>query len=226
MQHRKYSGRIDYIDFKRGCLGQEWFTVTVQPDGARTLRAFCEVAKSDLVRDVTLSLDGQWLPTDCFVRLVKGGKFLGSGWFRFTDRGIECESYTPDAGRVSQVIDTGQRVRIFACHPLMTDGWQTRQFDHGRPEKTQIVRPWAHPSPLPDGSTGPMAGIGQKTIEYVGEEEIEVPAGRFRCRRYNLHVSNPANPPMITWVHGEDSQLIKMHWALREFDYVLAAYDR
>ncbi len=226
MDHRKYGGRIDYMDPKLGRLGQEWFTVTVQPDGCRTLRAFCQVDKSDLLRDVTYSMDGQWRPLDCFVRLEQKGKFTGSGWFHFTDTAIECETFTADAGRVSQRVELGTRLKIFASHPLITDGWQCKMFDHKNPEKVQVIAPWAHPSPLPDGSTGPMTGVGIKKLEYIGEEEIEVPAGRFKCRRYDIHASNPANPPMNTWVHGDDYQLVKMHWSLRQFDYVLAEYNR
>lgn len=225
MDHRKYSGRIDYMDPKLGRLGQEWFTVTVQPNGSRTLRAFCEVGKSDLIRDVTYSMDGDWRPLDCFVRLEQKGRFVGSGWFRFTDTSVECEAVTADAGRVSQAVALGTRAKIFASHPLVTDGWQCRLFDHARADRIQTITPWAHSSPLPDGSTGPMIGMGSKTIEYQGEEEIEVPAGRFKCRRYDLHASQPGSPPLITWVHGDDYQLVKMHWALRQFDYVLAEYQ-
>ena len=221
MNYRTYSGRIEYRDYDRGENGREWFWVTVQPDGRRTMRAICEMEDPGLLRDVTVSVNAQWHPEDCFIRLVKKNAFVGSGWFRFTDNAIECESYTADAGRISQVIAVESRVRIFACHPLMADGWQTSQFDHKSKEKKQTIRPWAHPSPLPDGSTGPLAGVGFKVMEYKGEEDVTVPAGTFRCRRYDLTASNPANPPLLTWVTGDDCQLVRLRWDVLKSDYVL-----
>lgn len=170
---------------------------------------------------MTYSLDGAWRPLDCYVRLMKDGAFLGVAWFRFSDHAIECEAFTADAGRISQNIETGARIRIFASHPLVTDGWQTTQYDHNRDERVQVVTPWAHSPPLPDGGSGPLAGTGQKAIEYFGEEKVTVPAGTFLCRRYDLHASYPGRPPIQTWVHGDDHQLVKMHWALRPADYVL-----
>lgn len=224
MKHRNYRGRIDYFDQKTGLNGREWFTVTVQPDGSRTMRCHCEMDDPELLRDVTLSVNARWEPEDCFIRLVKKSQFVGSGWFRFTDRAIECETFMADAGRVSQTIEVESRVRIFACHPLMADGWQTSQFDHSRAERVQTVRPWAHPSPLPDGSTGPLAGVGFKTMEYKGEEDVTVPAGTFRCQRYDLTASDPTKPPLITWVHGKDHQLVRLRWDVLNADYQLAEF--
>ena len=225
MKHRRYQGRIDYFTDGKGNQGREWFSVTVQPDGSRTMRCVCEMDEQELLRDVTLSVNPKFEPLDCFIRLTKKQEFVGSGWFRFTDRTIECETFMADAGRISQIIELETRVRIFACHPLMADGWQTSQFDHTRPERKQTVRTWAHPSPLPDGSTGPLAGVGFKTMEYIGEEEVTVPAGTFKCRRYDLTASKPGAPPLITWVTGNDHQIVKLRWDLVNHDYTLTEFS-
>ena len=222
MPHRTIRGRIDYIRDDAGVSGREWFTVTVQPNGERTLRAHCEMDDVNLLRDVVQTVDANWLPVDSFVRLTKDGAFIGGAWFRFTDRAVECEAYTVAEGRVSQVIETGERVRIFASHPLMTDGWQCAAFDRASSETTQTIAPWANSSPRPDGGSGPLAAVGHKIIDYVGEETLSVPAGRFDCRHFRLHASNPEAPPLETWVTGEDSQLVRLRWDLLESEYVLA----
>ena len=85
MAHSTYRGKIVYLTDGVGEEGREYFTVTVQPDGSRTLRAQCEMDNDGLLRDVIYSLDGQWQPEECFVRLTIGGKFQGSAVFRFTD---------------------------------------------------------------------------------------------------------------------------------------------
>ncbi len=225
MKHRSFRGRIDYIRDGAGNSGREWFSVTVQPNGNRTLRAQCEMDDIGLLRDVVQTLDGDWLPVDSFVRLTKDGEFMGAGWFRFFDRHVECEAVTAAEGRVSQRIETQGRARILASHPLMTDGWQCAAFDHASDERTQIIKPWVNSSPRPDGGSGPLAAVGEKIIDYVGEETITVPAETFDTRHYRLHASQPEVPALETWVFGEDYQFAKMRWDLLSSDYVLAEYQ-
>ena len=69
MKHRTIRGKILYPDNDTGETGREWFTITVQPDGRRTLRAQCEMDDRGLLRDVIYSVDTDWYPLDCFVRL-------------------------------------------------------------------------------------------------------------------------------------------------------------
>ena len=225
MRHRTYRGRIDYVHRSDGDIGREWFSVTVQPNGDRTLRAHCEMDDVELLRDVVQTLDGDWLPVDVFVRLTQHGRFVGSGWFNFEEDGIQCESVTADAGRVSQWMPTEGRVRLFASHPLSADGMQCAGYDHGSDERIQTIRPWANPSPRPDGASGPIAAVGKKVIEYVGEEEITVPAGTFETRHYLLHPSRPDWTPLETWVTGPDYVFVKLSWDVTGADYVLAELE-
>jgi len=83
MKHRTYRGRIDYIHDDIGERGREWFTVTVQPDGTRTLRSHCEMDDTRILRDVVYTVDRAWLPIDSYVRLTVEEKLMGSAWFRF-----------------------------------------------------------------------------------------------------------------------------------------------
>lgn len=225
MHTRSARGRIDYIRDGKGVSGREFFSVTVSQSGDRTLRAQCEMDDIGLLRDVIQTVSKDWFPRDSDVRLAQHGKFMGVGWFRCDATGIACEAFTLAEGRVTQRVETGRPVRIIASHPLMTDGWQCAAFDHARSDRIQTVEPWANTSPRPDGGSGPMIGIGTKVIEYVGEERITVPAGTFSTRHYRLIASNPATPPLETWVMGDDSQFVKMRWDLLRSDYVLAEYQ-
>ena len=225
MHQRVYRGRIDYVRDGKGVMGHEWFTVTVSQSGDRTLRAQCEMNDIGLLRDVVQTVGKDWLPRDSYVRLAQHGKFVGVGWFRCDATGIEGEVFTLAEGRISQRVETGRPVRIFASHPLMTDGWQCASFDHAAPQTTQTIEPWANSSPRPDGGSGPQIGIGKKVIEFVGKERITVPAGTFDTRHYRLLPSNPKNPPLETWVMGDDSMFVKMRWDLLSSDYVLAEYS-
>ena len=50
--HRHYRGKMLYLTDGVGEMGREFFSVTVQPDGERTLRAQCEMDDDRLLRDV------------------------------------------------------------------------------------------------------------------------------------------------------------------------------
>ena len=94
--HRSIRGTIAYTSNKPERKGQErgreYFMINVHGDGRRSVIAHCEIDdRPSVMRDITYSLDGDWMPTDCFVRLTVDDRFMGSGWFRFADRFAECD---------------------------------------------------------------------------------------------------------------------------------------
>lgn len=67
VRHSLRQGRLDYRAehprFPDGRMGYEEWTVTTHDDGARVLRARCELHDFDtLVRDVLQSVDAEWHP--------------------------------------------------------------------------------------------------------------------------------------------------------------------
>ena len=81
--HRRIRGKLHYTSDKPGRKGvergREYFTITVNGDGRRTLRAYTEIDDApNVMRDVTLSLRPDWKPSDAFVRIsvtdwIEGG---------------------------------------------------------------------------------------------------------------------------------------------------------
>lgn len=128
---RTYRARIAYIHdgtagesgrepapFERG---REWVSVSVSPDGSRTLSARCEMDDSQVERHVVYAVDARWRPLDASIRLSVRGAFTGSGWFRFAEDMAECETLMVDGGRVSQRIgrrpgEQGARAKSFGAH--------------------------------------------------------------------------------------------------------------
>jgi hypothetical protein len=130
MPHRTIRGTLAYTSEKPERKGQERgrerFTMTIHADGRRTLRALSEIDDPPpVLRDVTLSVGSDWKPTDCFVRLSVGDRFMGSSWFRFSDREVECEGYTAQEGRISQRVILDAPLRVFGTHPIAADAWLT-----------------------------------------------------------------------------------------------------
>jgi len=105
--HRSVRGTIPYLSHKPDRYlqerGREYFHIGVHSDGKRTIITHCEIDdRPSVMRDITYSVDEQWLPMDYFVRITVGDRFMGSGWFRFQPGHTECETFTALEGRVSQ----------------------------------------------------------------------------------------------------------------------------
>jgi len=132
--HRSVMGKVLYTSKKPDRLnqerGREYFRIDVHADGTRTCTAHCEIDdRPSVMRDITYSLDADWMPTDCFVRLSVGSKFMGSGWFRFHPQYAECETWTSLEGRVSQRMDIATPLLTFQNHAIACDAWHLRLID-------------------------------------------------------------------------------------------------
>jgi hypothetical protein len=224
MQQRRYWGLIDYTQYDGLNIGREWFNVTVAPDGARTVRALCQLDDREIQRDVIYSVDGAWRPLDAAVRLSVADRFQGSSWFYFSDDHLECEGMTAQLGRFSQSIQVQRRPDIFAPHPLICDGWQAAAFAKGGPAVQHFLS--SHCSPNLHGGSGPMAGVTGKKLEYLGEQSLTVAAGEFTASHFMIHPEEDEAKgfPLEFWVHGEDRLLIKLRWDLLKAEYTLREY--
>ncbi len=211
--HRTVRGTIRYTSKKPERLdeerGREYFTINVHGDGKRTCIAHCEIDdRPSVMRDITYSLDEDWYPMDCFVRLAVNDRFMGSGWFRFGPDFAECETYTSLDGRVTQRMATQGRLKTFQNHAIVCDAWHMRLFDLNKAgEGVQSIDEMLLSSPDHRGATGPMLfriGFG---VEYIGEEAIEVEAGKFDSLHFRF-VSAPglpeAHPPYDIWCTNDE----------------------
>ena len=145
IDHTVVRGVIAYTSKKPERLdqerGREFFTITKYGWGGRTIGVHTEIDdRPSVMRDATYTVDENWMPQDCFVRLTVGDKFMGTGWFKFHDDYTECETYTALEGRVSQRMDHKHGpLKSFQNHAIACDSWH---FFPLRPE--QRSRPAKH----------------------------------------------------------------------------------
>ena len=154
--HRSARGTIAYLSHKPDRYlqprGREYFHIDVHSDGQRTITAHCEIDdRPSVMRDITYSLDAQWLPLDCFVRITVGDRFMGSGWFKFQHGYTECETFTATEGRVSQRMEhRNAPLRTFQNHAIACDAWHLRLYDRskgpGHPGHRRVPALVARPS--------------------------------------------------------------------------------
>jgi hypothetical protein len=194
---RNVRGKIVYIGDENNERGREWFSYSYRKDGQITLRAYCEMDDIQVERDVTYTMDSKFRPLDCFVRLSVGGKFLGTGLIRVSDTEAECDVYNTTFGHVHQIVKTPTRATRLGAHPLANDALQMTAYDHSRSEKVQTSNDITlSSSPLLDGASGPMIGMGNtSTVEYIGPEKVTTPAGTFDTHHYRIPAIGGAAHP-------------------------------
>lgn len=220
MKHKTIEGKILYTSKKPGregeVRGREDFRFTHHTDGKRTLRATCELEDPDptVLRDIVYSLDENDMPMDCFVRLTIGDEFMGAGFFRITEGFVECESYGPEIGRLSQRVPIVGSYDGFGTHPIVGDAYITKKMDRSRGPHKRNLRTFL-PSPDHRGATPPMISETNIQLEYVGEETVTVQAGTFEAYHYRFSdedggmvgLSGEAHPEYDVWVTADDDAI-------------------
>lgn len=164
-----------------------------------------------MLRDVVFAMDEHRQPMDCTVRLVVGDKFNGSGWFRFGKSAIECESYGPSIGRVSQRVELVTPIDGFGTHPVVADAFFLSGFDWSTIKRRTMSM--YLPSPDLRGATPPVLAPVKIDVEYVGEETVTVKAGTFATKHFRyLDVGDSGfssqHPPYDVWVTADDDAVM------------------
>lgn len=213
MRHRTFSGRINYLDGDGAETGREWFTVTVQPDGVRTMRAMCEMDEYRLLRDCTITVNPSWQPIDAFLRVSIQEKVVGSSWFYFDEDSATCEGHTANEGRLSQYFKLPERAQRFGTHPLTGDAWEVVRFRHQRANGGALsTAPRFSSSLLSNGGSGPLLTPSRSPergpahfaqAEFIGYEQTTTQMGVFNTE----HIKTTFGPgdEMDTWAMGEDA---------------------
>jgi hypothetical protein len=216
MKHRIIEGRLAYTSKKPEKLDQprgfETFMFTRHSDGKVTLRAHCEIDEPEptVMRDIIYSLDEHNKPMDLHVRLTVGDRFMGSGWMRFDGETIECESFGPSIGRLSQQVKAELPIDGFGTHPIVADGYMlgARKWRDVERYKFNCYLP----SPDHRGATPPMIAHVRIDGVYLGKETVTVKAGTFACNHFQFVDDGNAgmagaHPPYDLWITDDEDAI-------------------
>lgn len=221
MHHRSVAGRIVYTSKKPHMLdqerGREEFRFTRHKDGGVIMRAYCEIEEPEpkVLRDIVYALSADGVPQFLHVHLTVDDELMGSGWLRHDERTgvVECESFGPSIGRLSQRFATNGPIDGFGTHPVVGDGYLTRCMDVSKGPHRREVRVFV-PSPDHRGATPPMVSEVRIGLEYVGEEQKTVAAGTFDCRHYRYiddvgpGMGGKTHPTYDMWVTADDDSVL------------------
>jgi hypothetical protein len=197
-------GRVDYIARATGDIwGFEDWSITRGADGLRVFSAHCEMrfGNDEVVRDNTLSVHPDFHPHDAYVRIMNKGAVTGTGWFRFSDSEAECESWSVEAGRISQRYPIERPTRGFGVHAVQGDGWLAATFPYDKgPGHTQFFGRNLIHSLHHFGATGPFIHTTGSGLRYVGDETVTVKAGTFDCYRVAFVGLTNDHPAYDMWL--------------------------
>lgn len=216
-------GRLSYRKKSTGVeRGREDWWLTRNRDGSATLRSLVITEDSRVVRDVnyTRAVDGRL--SEAFLRLQVGEHWVGSGHFRTQADTLHVSAYGQDFGHVTQSIALPTEPIFLATYSVMQTAWVIFAYDRSR--GGEQLRRIYNTSTRRDGRDGPLGRLETCRIRLLGEEEVEVPAGRFKTTHFQLELDGVRMPAAHFWVAGQDRVLLRCDWPELDHEYVLTAW--
>ena len=236
IKHTVVRGVIGYTSKKTERMdqerGREFYTITKYGDGGRTIGVHTEIDdRPSVMRDATYTVDKNWMPQDCFVRLTVADKFMGTGWFKMYEDYTECETFTSLEGRISQkMAHKHGPLKSFQNHAIACDSCHFAHYDLSKGPGIQSVDELLLCSPDHRGATGPMLYPLRLDMEYLGDETITIGAGTFDAHHFQVPTNNDLpeeHPPYqvyttndgdYTFLKGGVAGYMKTHYELMEFE--------
>ena len=226
------SKKPERLDHERG---REFYNIIKYGDGSRTISVHTEIDdRPSVMRDATYTVDNNWMPQDCFVRLTVGDKFMGSGWFKFHETSAECETFTALEGRVSQNYKLKHGpLKSFQNHAIACDSWHFSHYDLSMGPGEQRINEILLCSPDHRGATGPMLYPLGLDLVYVGDEKITVGAGSFDAHHFQVPTNKELpeeHPPYqvytstdgnYTFLKGGVAGYMQTHYELVEYEQTI-----
>jgi hypothetical protein len=224
MSKLKYQyGRLSYRKKSTGGeRGREDWSLTRNRDGTVTMRCLAMTDDSKLVRDVIYTRRKDGRPVDAFIRLQVADQLIGSGYFRVQDGMMDVIADGNETGHSVQTVSVPEDFFAITTHAVMVDGWM--YFNYDRLTGGEQLRVFYNTSTRLDGADGPLGRMETCRVKLIGEEEVEIPAGRFKATQFQVDSDNLEVPASNIWVAGEDKILLRCDWRELDLEYVLIAW--
>jgi len=224
MSNLKYQyGRLSYRKKSTGGeRGREDWRLTRNCDGTVTMRCLAMIDDSKLVRDVIYTRWKEGRPVDAFIRLQAADRLIGSGYFRVQGESMDVIADSDETGHSVQTLTVPKDHFSIATHAVMLDGWM--YFNYDRAKGGEQLRTFYNTSTRLDGADGPLGRVETRRVKLIGEEEVEVPAGRFKAAHFQMDSDNLEVPAASLWVAGEDKILLRCDWRELDLEYVLTSW--
>ena len=174
--------------------GEENFELVVFADGSRTLSISSDLSARQAWFTVVLRAAADFRPLEAYASYWTGGGYKGSGRFIVEGEKLLADSSGPMTGQQKSESRVPAMFSI-GTHPVSLYSVEASA------DRTKPV----------------LGNLVTLDIEYLGEETIEVPAGKFATQRYRIAGMNDL------WIHGTDRIVIRSDLPARGTRYVLTS---
>ena len=217
------AGRIDIVEAGEAPRPYERFTITLNPDGSRTLRTVTRSPAGDLLRDVNMMVDRDWRPIEGIGRLFLKGELAGTVLRRVSAGQLDSYYWRPGQPMDHAVLEAPENMTL-GFHPITGDAWKTNLLstDHAEPQEVVVYtvsNTWY-------GGTLGHGFLLRSSAVYEGEEVLDLPIGPTPCQRFLW--SPREGKELRIWRTGEAHLLAQMEVIKGERPgsrYVLAAVE-
>lgn len=196
--------------------GLEPWTLTVHPDGSRTMMSFVDNFDAGVQYNMILRVDAAFRPIESFLTHWVGGQLRASGYYV-----VDKDQLTSSVGLGGTRTD--ERVTVPAMfslhtHPVATDGWRGAWYDRAKggvqsgKNFNLAVAPTA-PNPL-------HGKLEDEAVAWVGAEQITVPAGTFDVEHYKFRGTADI------WITPKDRIVVRYATIDADREYVLTRFEQ
>jgi hypothetical protein len=214
---RGAKGTIVYRTIKNGTmLGGENWSLSVHPDGSRTMQALNRYGSPGVQRHVVYRVDAKFRPLDAYLLYWVGGQWRGTGFFSVHGDRLTAVANTPN-GRLTHDIAVPENFS-FIPHPLSTDAWHMAYYDKAKGGAQPITV-----YDMDGGAAGPQALLGRlysQTLRFLGAETLTTPAGTFVTDHFKI------DDAVDIYVTGPDVIMVKFVWTPADRVYELVKLER
>lgn len=214
---RWVDGAYEYRRVSDGVLrGTETFSMSLHRDGTRTMRATTDIFSRGVQVSVIQRVGSDFRPLDAQVVTYLAAGFKGAGTFIVDGASLSATVRGPaGVSRADYAVPHGLSL---GSHPLAMDGWHGWQVRPVKGLKQEAAIFLVDGDP--DVTKAMLGKLRTSVFEYLGDETVEVPAGRFAAAHYRM------DGDVDLWVATEDRILVKSAWPKFKSEYLLARYSR
>jgi hypothetical protein len=178
-------------------LGTEHFRLNVHPDGTRCIAIWSNSASRGTQITSNVCVDRAFRPLEAYARYWIGGKYRGSAWIRIQGNKLSLVS---QAGDQPGAMDIEVPAAFsLGTHPISADAWHVAALG----ASTQATATSFTLDPSGDASSPLLGKLVPIPIVRLPDEDVAVPAGRFKARHVRL------SGVTDYWVTGDDWLVVK-----------------
>ena len=196
--------------------GRETWSLTVHPDGSRTVTALVDNYDGGVYYNLVHRVDADFRPLESFVVQWMTGRRLASAHFA-VDGNTLTSTIATTTGRRDEQLNVPNTFSI-QPHAVVTDGWRGYWYDKAKRGVQSGTNVNMSVAP---GTPEPLRGkLEEENAEYIGSERITVPAGTFDTEHYKFRGGADI------WFTSQDRLMIRYLYVETDREYVLTKITR